>query len=133
MVKIIAVFSMALVCVFLAEPVFAHHTVANTVDTSKIVSLTGTVTAVEWKNPHVIYHLAVVDAGGARVDWEIESRHVQGMQQDGIQQDTIKVGDRLVMNVMPARDGSHHAATASLVLPNGRAVRVCTATKGACP
>jgi Family of unknown function (DUF6152) len=71
-----------------AIPAFAHHTVANTVDISVLVPLTGTITAVEWKNPHVIYHLTVVDVGGASVEWEIESRHLQGMQHDGIQQDT---------------------------------------------
>jgi hypothetical protein len=116
-----------------AIPAFAHHTVANTVDISTLVPLKGTVTAVEWKNPHAIYHLAVIDANRVMVDWEIESRHLQGMRQDGIQQDTIKVGDRITMNVMLALDGTHHAATASVVLPDGRTVRVCTVTYNACP
>jgi hypothetical protein len=116
-----------------AIPAFAHHTVANTVDVSTLVPLTGTVTAVEWKNPHAIYHLAVIDANGVTVDWEIESRHLQGMRQSGIQQDTIKIGDRITMNVMLALDGSHHAATASVVLPDGGTVRVCTVTDNACP
>jgi hypothetical protein len=116
-----------------ALPAFAHHTVANTVDIGILVPLTGIVTATEWKNPHVIYRLAVVQADGATVEWEIESRHLQGMRHDGIQPDTIKVGDRLTMNVMLARDGSHYAATASVALPDGRTVRVCTVTNGACP
>jgi hypothetical protein len=119
--------------VMAATPAFAHHTVANTVDISAVVPLTGTVTAVQWKNPHAIYHLAVGDAAGATVDWEIESRHLQGMRQDGIEQETIKIGDRVTMNVMLARDGSHHAATASIVLSDGRTVRVCTVTDNACP
>lgn len=117
----------------LAAPGSAHHTVANTVDISKLVSLTGTVTSVDWKNPHVIYHLAVPDATGGAIDWEIESAHLQGMRRNGIDEDTIKVGDRVTMNVMLARDGSHHAATASIVLADGRTVRVCTVTDNACP
>ena len=128
-----ASFLALVLAVMAAISAFAHHTVANTFAISTLVPLTGTVTAVEWKNPHAIYHLAVVDAGGTTVDWEIESRHLQGMRQDGIQQDTIKVGDRVTMNVMVARDGSHHAATASVVLPDGRTVRICTVTNGACP
>jgi uncharacterized protein DUF6152 len=114
-------------------PALAHHTVANAVDVGKLVSLTGTVTAVEWKYPHVVYHLAVSDPNGAAIDWEIESRHPQGMHHDGIEQDTIRAGDRVTMNVMLARDGSHQAATASIVLADGRMLRVCTVTNAACP
>ena len=113
--------------------VLAHHTVANTHDITRSVALTGVVTSVEWKNPHVIYHLAVAGPAGAPVDWEIESRHLQGMQRDGINMDTIQVGDAVTMNVLLARDGSHHAATASVTLPNGRTVRICTVTNNACP
>lgn len=116
-----------------AIPASAHHTVANGVDTSKLATLTGTITSVEWKNPHVIYHLAVPDATGTRVDWEIESRHLQGMRREGIDSETIKIGDAVTMNVMLMRDGSHHAATASMVLADGRKVNVCTVTNNACP
>ena len=111
----------------------AHHTVANTHDITRSVALIGVVTSVEWKNPHVIYHLAVAGPDRAPVDWEIESRHLQGMQRDGINMDTIQVGDAVTMNVLLARDGSHHAATASVTLPNGRTVRICTVTNNACP
>ena len=113
--------------------VLAHHTVANTFDVSKLVSLTGTVTSIDWKNPHVIYHLAVPDTNGVVSDWEIESRHLQGMRRGGIEQDTIKLSDHVTMNVMLARDGTHHAATASIMLADGRVVGVCTVTNGACP
>lgn len=47
--------------------------------------------------------------------------------------DTIKAGDRVTMNVLLAKDGSHHAATASVVLADGRTVRLCTVTNNACP
>jgi hypothetical protein len=122
-----------LVALAAAVPALAHHTVAYTHDISKSVTLTGVVTSVEWKNPHVIYHLAVAGPDGAPVDWEIESRHLQGMRRDGIDMDTIQVGDTVTMNVLLARDGSHHAATASVTLPNGRTVRICTVTDNACP
>ncbi len=114
-------------------PAFAHHTVANTFDVKKLVSVTGTVTSIDWKYPHVIYHIAVPDTGGGAVEWEIESRHPQGMQRAGIDKETIKAGDRVTMNVMLARDGSRHAATASIVLANGRVLDACTVTNNACP
>ena len=47
-----------------AVPGMAHHTVANSFDVSRLVPLSGTVTAVEWKNPHVVYHLVVTGANG---------------------------------------------------------------------
>jgi hypothetical protein len=121
------------VLVVSSVPGLAHHTVANTVDVSKLVSLTGTVTSVEWKYPHVIYHVAVRDTNGGEIDWEIESRHPQGMRQNGIEPDTIKAGDRVTMNAMLALDGSHHAATASIVLADGRRLSACTVTNNACP
>ena len=126
--------ALLLVALATAVPrVLAHHTVANTHDIARSVALTGVVTSVEWKNPHVIYHLAVAAPAGAPVDWEIESRHLQGMRQDGIGMDTIQVGDAVTMNVLLARDGSHHAATASVTVPDGRTVRICTVTNNACP
>jgi hypothetical protein len=123
----------ALMALLPAVPAFAHHTVANTFDVSRLVALRGTVTAVEWKNPHVVYRLTVPDANGASIEWEIESRHLQGMQRDGVRKDTIKAGDRVTMNVMLARDGSHRAATASMTLADGRTFAVCTVTYNACP
>ena len=114
-------------------PALAHHTVAYTFDVSKNVVMAGTVTAVEWKNPHVIYHVAVPDANGAATDWEIESRHLDGMRRAGVQADTIKAGDRVTMNVVVARDGSHRAATSWIVLADGRRLDVCTVTYDACP
>ena len=123
-----------LACVVVAAVVIeAHHTVALTFDVSHTVALTGKVTSIQWQNPHVIYHLAVADGQGRVVDWEIESRHVDGMRRDGIQMDTIKVGDTVSMHDMVALDGSHRAATASVVLPDGRTVRICTVTNNACP
>jgi hypothetical protein len=114
-------------------PTLAHHTVAYTFDVKKLVSLTGTVTSIDWKYPHVIYRLSVPDTNGREIDWEIESRHPQGMHRDGVEPGTIKAGDHVTMNVMLAIDGSHHAATASIVLADGRVFQVCTVTNDACP
>src|ERR1041385_8096973 len=118
----------AVVVALSAVPGMAHHTVANTFDVSKAVPLTGTVTAVDWKKPHGIYHVAVPDASGAHIEWEIESRRRQGMRRAGVEPDTIKAGDRVTMNVMVSRDGSHHAATKSIRLADGRTLDVCTVT-----
>jgi hypothetical protein len=95
--------------------------------------LTGHVTAIQWQNPHVVYHLAVPDGNGGMVDWEIESGHLQGMRRAGLEMDTIKVGEVVTMRVMLALDRSRHAATVSVTLADGRTVRVCTVTDNRCP
>jgi WD40 repeat protein len=117
----------------MVPPVLAHHTVANSYDVRHVVTLTGMVTEVEWKNPHVIYHLFVPDTSGRIEEWQVESRHLQGMRSAGIDDATIKIGDRLAMRVLVALDGSHHAATVSMTLADGRTVRVCTVTNDRCP
>jgi hypothetical protein len=117
----------------MASRIIGHHTVANTFDVSHVVTLTGVVTEVEWKMPHVLYHLTVADPSGRFVDWMIESRHVQGMLDNGIGINSIKILDRVSMRVMPALDGSHRAATVSITLADGRDIRVCTVTNNRCP
>ena len=119
--------------VFAAPAAFAHHTVANSYDVTKIVSLKGVVTRVQWQNPHVVYHLSVAVPGGPAEDWEIESRHLQGMRDAGVAADTITVGDAVTMNVLAALDGTHRGATATITLADGRTVRVCTVTNNQCP
>jgi hypothetical protein len=114
-------------------PLAAHHTVAYSYDVSRAVTLAGVVTEVVWTNPHAIYHLLVPDDAGRSIDWEIESRHLRGMRADGVDVDAIQVGDRVSMRVFLALDGRHRAATASITLSDGRTVRVCTVTNGACP
>src|SRR3954468_17595059 len=116
-----------------ASVIGAHHTVARTHDISHTVALIGRVTEIQWQNPHVIYHLAVADTHGSLVDWAIESLLLQGMHRDGIEMDTIKVGDTVTMNFLLALDGSHHGATASVTLADGRTVRLCTVTDNRCP
>jgi hypothetical protein len=122
---------LALTAFLLPATVWAHHTVANTHDVSKVVTLTGVITSVRWQNPHVTYHLSVPGAVG--VDWEIESRHLEGMRRAGVDKDTIRVGDRVTFDVLLALDGSHRAASASVVLADGRTVRLCTVTEDRCP
>jgi len=121
------------VIVSVVPVVLAHHTVAYSYDVTRIVLLKGVVTRVQWQNPHVVYHLSAPVAGSSAAEWEIESRHIDGMRRDGVHQDTITVGDTVTMNALVARDGSHRAATASMILPDGRTVRVCTVTNNACP
>ena len=123
----------AILVLSLARAVSAHHTVADTFDVSKAVPLNGVITSVQWQNPHVIYGVLVTAMNGTPVQWTVESRHPDGMRRAGVAPDTFEAGDTVMMNVLLARDGSPRAATVSLILPDGRTVRVCTVTNDRCP
>src|SRR5580704_2775744 len=55
-----------------AAPVFAHHSFAAEYDNAKPIALTGTVTKVEWMNPHARFYINVKDDKGAVTNWEFE-------------------------------------------------------------
>jgi hypothetical protein len=55
-------------------PLLAHHSVAASYDTSQTTTVTGVITSVEWRNPHVVLHLAVKNNDGNVVNWRLEMR-----------------------------------------------------------
>jgi hypothetical protein len=117
--------ALAIACSFLAAPIVsAHHTIPRVDDVSKTVALTGTVTRMVWKQPHVIYDLAVTAASETPIIWEVEAPAPHILHRDGIEPGTINVGDRITMHVYVALDGAPRAATESVVLANGRTVRI---------
>jgi hypothetical protein len=116
--------SLAVAAMLLSTAASAHHTIAYVDDVSKTVALTGTVTAIAWKAPHVIFDLSVPREWTTPVVWQIESQAPFILHRDGIERDTIKVGDHVTMDVYVALDGSPHAATESVMLRDGRTVRI---------
>ena len=88
-----------------AGPVFAHHGTAG-YDMAKVVTLTGTVTKVDWSNPHIVIYL---DAKGASSDiehWTLEFSAPLLMTRSGWTKSSVKAGDQLVAETHPAKDGA---------------------------
>ena len=87
-------------------PACAHH--AQTMfDASKRMTLTGTVTAFVWRNPHVEMRLSVPDETGRAVEWELEGGSVAQMQRRGWRRNSVAVGDVVtVEGVHPLRSGA---------------------------
>jgi hypothetical protein len=103
----------------------AHHTVASLFDTTNLVTLKGTLTEVEWKNPHVFLHLDTRGDDGGTVAWTVETLNLQGLSRVGLNQDSLKVGDVLSMTVCVKKDGARWAVTDAIAMPGGTAyVRV---------
>lgn len=85
-----------------ASPASAHHSPAQ-FDLSRIVAFDGTVTELEWKNPHVFIQVETVDAAGTVSTWEIESDGVSMLVPEGWSSESLKRGDRVTVAAHPAR------------------------------
>lgn len=103
----------------LASPAFAHHSAAAIYDVDTVIPLNGTITSVEWMNPHVRFYVDVEDAEGNVANWEIETSGPAGFMRRGFRPDTLKIGDPITVSGYPARDGSPRAVATKIILADG--------------
>ena len=99
----------------------AHHVVTQFFDTSKLVTLHGTVTRVEWREPHVILRLETRNGNGSPVSWSVETLNPQGLAQAGFNRDSFKVGNAFRATVCVAKDGTRWAVTHEIARPGNAA------------
>ncbi len=100
-----------------ASAVFAHHSVAGQFDTSKSVTLKGSITKVEWINPHIYVYLDVKDADGTTATWALETLPTRMMRQAGLSKESVmgSAGEQVTVVAVPARDGTKHLAWISKI------------------
>jgi hypothetical protein len=99
--------AIALACSVLASgSVLAHHSFQAEFDISKPMTLKGTVTKVEWVNPHVYLHVAVKDDKGAVTNWAFETLGPGRMRAEGMSKQTFGIGKVVTLKGYAARDGS---------------------------
>lgn len=101
-------------------PVTAHHSFAAEFDGSKPITLKGTVTQIDWANPHVWFYVAVKDDDGRSVRWACEMGAPHQLQQRGWLRDTMKVGDVVTVAGSLARDGSKRANARLVTTADGK-------------
>jgi len=115
---------LALVLAAAAHPigVRAHHSFASEFDAAQPVSLKGTVTKVEFINPHSWIHIDVTNADGTKAAWEVEGGTPNTLFRKGINDNTLPAGTAIVVDGYKARDGSNRMSGRNITLADGRQV-----------
>jgi hypothetical protein len=116
---IAGVFVVALT-LLLQPSIAAHHSFAAEYDSTKPITLTGTVAKVEWMNPHVYFYLDVKDQAGTTTRWAVEGGAPNTLYRAGWRKESLKFGDVVTVYGYLARDGSHLANMRSAMLSDGR-------------
>ena len=98
----------------------AHHSFAGEFDVDKPIKLQGTITRIEWINPHAWIHIDVKRPDGSVESWAIEGGTPNTLFRRGITRDSIKAGMVINVDGYLARDGSKKANGRDLTLPDGR-------------
>jgi hypothetical protein len=101
-------------------PLVAHHSFAAEFDASKAIRLVGSLTKIEWTNPHSYFYLDVKDEHGNVQNWACEGAGPGALSRHGFKKGDIKLGDTLVVDGYRAKDGSRLIDGRRVTLPDGR-------------
>ncbi len=100
-------------------PVNAHHSFAAVFDVNTSVAVSGTVTKVEWMNPHAWIYIDVEDGDGESTNWAFELGSPNGLMRRGWSRKSVQVGDAISVTGYRARDGSNRGNVITIVLADG--------------
>jgi hypothetical protein len=111
--------------------VSAHHAFAAEFDANKSVSFKGTITKMEWINPHTWLHVDVKKPDGTVENWAIEAGTPNVLFRRGFTKESLLPGTEVVVDGYQAKDGSHRANGRDLTFPDGRKLFLGSSGTGA--
>ena len=98
----------------------AHHSFAAEFDANAPIELTGTVTKVDWANPHTYFYIDVTGKKGDVENWALEMGSPNGLMRQGWTRDSMKIGDVVTVTGWRAKDGATKGNARSVTLSTGK-------------
>ena len=112
----------ALTVFMFVAPIFAHHAESAEYDATKPVKVTGTISKVEWLNPHIWFYVDVKDESGKITTWAFSGAPPGMLQRRGITKEVLKIGAEVHVEGHRAKDGSNNASGSKVTFADGRNV-----------
>jgi Family of unknown function (DUF6152) len=110
---------------------WSHHAFQAEFDAKKPIHLRGTVTKMEWINPHAWLHIDVKNPDGTVSQWMIEAGTPNTLFRRGFTKDSLKIGTEVVVDGYQAKDGSNSGNGRDVTLPDGRKLFLGSSGTGA--
>ena len=110
-------------CLFVpAVSALAHHSYQAEFDASKCADITGTLTKVDWDNPHIYFYMDGTDTSGKKVSWTFEGHSLPALQRNGTHRVDFaqNIGKSLTVRACMAKNGGLRAAAETVTTPDGQ-------------
>ena len=127
---------LALICAGLglflqAAPTWAHHAFAAEFDAKRPLKLRGTVTKMEWINPHAWIHIDVTGPDGKVTSWMVEGGSPNILLRRGFTKNSLEKGQKITVDGFQAKDGSNRANGSNITYPDGKKLFLGSSGTGA--
>ena len=103
-------------------PLLAHHAFSSEYDENKVVTFKGTVTKIEWTNPHARFFVDVVNPDKTVTSWSFELASPNSLTREGWDRHTLTVGDAISVSGFAAKSGKTMASTRTVTTADGKAL-----------